>query len=189
MNKIITMALFGGALQLMDANAAVIFSGTDGTLDFGVNSGNYSLSGIQVTVAANDGIVNATGSGLGINDSSSGDDTDGLDTINLVEMLTISFDVDVMFDSLTLGGVGGDDALSASFNGAAPFALASSGQHVMGVSLLAGETLTLTAMEPNSPTPNNGVNITQFTVSAVPEPSSMTLFGLAGVVILFRRMR
>lgn len=183
------IALFGGALQLTNANAAVVFSGVDGTLDFGIASGSYSLSGIQVTVTANDGTVNATSSGMGINDSSSGDDTDGLDTINLVEMLTISFDVDVMFDSLTLGDVGGNDALSASFNGASPVALASSGQYVLGVPLLAGETLTLTAMEPNSPTPNNGVNITQFTVTAVPEPSSMALFSLAGVAMLFRRRR
>lgn len=38
-----------------------------------------------------------------------------------------------------------------------------------------GELVTLTALAPNSPTPNNGVNITEFAVTVVPEPSTLVL--------------
>jgi len=169
--------------------AAVIFDGTDGSLDFGTPTGMHTESGITVTLAANDGVVNATTGGLGINDSLTGDDTNGLDTINTTEVLTISFSVDVIVESFTFSDIGVNDGVEASFDGAPAISITSSGTTVFGTTLLAGEELTLTAFEPNSGSANNGVVITQFEVTQIPEPSSTALIGLSGLAFLLRRRR
>ena len=184
--------LFVGAifcLSLGATNAAVVFSGTSGDLDFDSNSGSFTSGGITVTLTANSGaLVNATTSaGLGVNSPGGGDDSDGLDTQSGVETLTFSFDMDVTLNSITYIEVGSNDALDLSFNGIAGPTVTASGQVTYDTVLLAGETLVITAAETNSPTPNNGVPITQFTVTAIPEPSTFALLGLAGMVAIFRR--
>lgn len=191
MKKTILSSSLFSLIAAASTNAAVVFTGLGqgGVLDFEAPSGSHTISGIQVTLTANDGIVNATNSGLGINGSGSGDDTDGLDTTNGAEILTISFDVDVVVDSITLSGSGDNDALDASFDGAPPIALGTSGLHSFGTTLLAGQFLTLTATEPNAPTANNGISIDQFVVTAVPEPTSTALLSLAGFSTLLRRKR
>ena len=142
-----------------------------------------------MTLTANDGNVNATALGLGINDSSLGDDTNGPDTINLIESLTFSFDVDVIFNTISVTDVGVNDALSLFFDGVAATPITVSGDSTYNEVLLAGETLVITATEPNSPLANNGVTITQFTVTAIPEPSTSALIGLAAMALIFRKRR
>jgi len=174
------------------ANSAVIFSGTDGSLDFDAAMGSSTVSGIRTTLVANTGTVNATMVGLGVNSPISpdgGDDTNGIDTTLGVETLSISFDVDVIFNSLTVVEVGVNDALDVSFNGVSAASITSSGLTTYDITLLAGDILEITATEPNSPNPNNGVTITQFTVTAVPEPSAITLVGLGALAIMLRRYR
>lgn len=170
----------------------IVFSGTDGSLDINSASDSILQDGLTLTLTANTGTVNATTTGLGINEPGAGDDTDGLDTINAVELLTLSFDKDLTFDSITLAGVGADDGLDVSIAGGVPVSISASGQFVFSApnTVLAGQLVTLMAIEPNSPTPNNGVNVTQFTVTVVPEPSSLALLlGATGVLILPRRWR
>ncbi|QQL45755.1 hypothetical protein [Sulfuriroseicoccus oceanibius] len=171
------------------ADAAVVFSGTDGTLDFDAVSGSYSLGGVEVTVSANIGSVNATSSGLGINHPSAGDPTAQLDTVNAVEILTFIFNKDVLFESVTIAGVGASDALGVQFDGGATTLLDSSGEHVFGTFVAAGQTVTLAAAAPDDPTPNNGVGITAFTVTAVPEPSAAGLALCGGLGLMLRRRR
>lgn len=182
--------LFAGAffcLSLGVTNAAVVFSGIDTTLDFGLPSGSFTLDGITVTLTANDGIVNATATGLGINDSGLGDDTNGLDTVNVDEALTFTFNVDVTLNSISYANAGVNDSLALSFNGIAgpPLLPGTFGEVVYDTVLLAGEELVITATGPD----NNGVSITQFTVTAIPEPSSVALIGLAGIAAIFRRRK
>ncbi|MGE9269113.1 MAG: PEP-CTERM sorting domain-containing protein [Verrucomicrobiales bacterium] len=170
----------------LTAPAAVIFSGTNGELDFNTATGNFTKGGITVTLTANDGVVNATSNGLGINGSSGSDDTDGLDTLALTEILTVSFDQDVVFEAISIASVGTNDALELSFNGGTPVTLSSTGSHSFNETLLAGQELTITATIPSgSPGPNNGVNITSFTV--VPEPGTALLALGAGLCALRRR--
>ena len=171
------------------ADSAVVFSGTDGSLDFDAAMGSFTVSGISTTLVANTGTVNATMVGLGVNSPGGADDTNGIDTTLGVETLSIFFDVDVIFNSLTVVEVGVDDALDVSFNGVSAASITSSGLATYDITLLAGDILEITATEPNSPNPNNGVTITQFTVTAVPEPSAITLLGLAALAIMLRRYR
>lgn len=181
--------MIGSILSAGLTHAAVLFSGMDGSLDFGTSSGSYTLSDITVTLSANDGIVNATSSGLGINDSATGDDTDGIDTINIIESLTMSFNVDVVFNNLVLNAIGTNDGLSVSFNSGPPTLITTSSTTVFNTSLMAGDTVTFTAFEPNLGASNNGVRITSFEVTAIPEPFSAVLLGLGGVALLFQRRR
>ncbi|MCB1094814.1 MAG: PEP-CTERM sorting domain-containing protein [Verrucomicrobiae bacterium] len=168
--------------------ATAIFDGTNGSLDLNVPSGSVTVSGITVTLSASDGTINATASGLGINDSSSGDNTSGLDTINTIEFLTLSFNVPVTFDSLSIGGVGSNDGLRVSFNGGAATELTSSGTTMFGDTLLVGQSMTITAFEPNAPTSNNGVSILSFSATQVPEPSTALLVMIAlGMSVTARR--
>lgn len=184
-----SLAMLVTCLLGVTANAQVVlFSGTDGSLDLDLASGSITQDGLEITLSANDGVVNATATGLGINDSATGDDTDGLDTINLVEILTISFDLDVTFNWIDLAGVGSNDGLRFSFNGGTPIDVTSSGVTNFDTPLLAGQTLTITAFEPNAPTENNGVNIESFQVT-IPEPTSAALLlGALGLTV-FRRRR
>lgn len=165
--------------------AATVFVGS--SLDLDASSGSSTVDGITVNLSANTGTINATASGLGINSPGTGDDTDGLDTELGTEILTLSFDSDITFESISLAGVGPNDALELSFNGGAPIVLASSGLNTLNQPLAAGQLLTITAIAPNAPTQNNGVNISEFVV--VPEPSSaaLALLGLAGFCARRRR--
>ena len=191
--------LFIGALfciSLVSVNAAVVFSGTNGDLDFNAPSGSFTLGEITVTLAANSGsVVNATASGgLGVNSPTGVDDSDGLDTLimGVNETLTFSFDVDVTLNSISYANAGDNDGLALSFNGVVGPDLAPNtfGEVIYDTVLLAGETLVITATAPNGPDEqNNGVSITQFTVTAIPEPSSVALIGLAGIAAIFRRRK
>ncbi|NNJ42064.1 MAG: PEP-CTERM sorting domain-containing protein [Akkermansiaceae bacterium] len=189
MKKTIGLSMVLILSTAVSVNAAVVFSclGNGSALDFEASSGSHTLGGVQVTLEANEGDVNASLEGLGINRVGGGDESAAIDTKLGVEILTVSFDVDVVFDSLTISDLGVDDALDASFNGGAAIQLTSSGLHHLGVTLLAGEVLTLTATEPHAPNPNNGVRIKEFVVTAVPEPSSLALLSIACIAALLRR--
>jgi len=187
-NQWILGAAMAGVLG-MSADAAVLFSGTDGTLDFDADSGTFASGGVEVKVTASTGVVNGTSSGLGINGPDSGDATDGLDTLNVVEVLTFVFNKDVVFGALTLSGVGANDALGVQFAGGATSLLDSSGEHWFGTFLASGDAVTLTAVAPSAANPNNGVSITSFSVTAVPEPSAAMLGLAGGLGVLVRRRR
>jgi len=163
--------------------STITFSGTDGSLDFDTVTGSHTLSGLEITLSANDGVINATSSGgLGINDSVSGDDTDGIDSTNTIEILTISFDQDVIFNSLDLANFGASDSLDLTFGGGATIHLTNTSPRTFDTFLSSSETLTIAAGAGS-----NGVNITNLHVTlanAVPEPSTAVL-ALSGIAILF----
>jgi hypothetical protein len=188
--KYLAVTLAVALLGILHASA-VTFSGTDGTLDFNAASGSFTLSGIKVTISANDGMVNATSAGLGINDSLTGDDTHGLDTIHLTEVMTLSFDKAVNFDSISLANVGPDDALSIQIGSFAPIIVTGSSTFPTHNFVGVGQTVILTAVAPNAPTPNNGVDITSFSVTAVPEPHeySVIIGGMLVALAVMRRRR
>lgn len=181
-----TLLLAATALPL--AAATVV---TPADLDFDSETGTTTVDGFVINVSANVGLaqtgtINGTASSLGVNSQGVGDDTDELDTDLGPESLTFSFGQDILFQSITLAGVGVNDALDFSFNGGAPIRIAASGVQTFNEPLSAGQTLVITSVEPNPGTANNGVQITQFMI--VPEPSS-SLLALGGLLLVSRRRR
>ena len=79
-----------------DNQSTTLGAGLDGQ-----TGGTFTIDGLEVTIAANTGAFNATSSGFGINQTASGDDTDGFDFRNadgpgVSEGFTFSFDKDVL---------------------------------------------------------------------------------------------
>ena len=170
-------------------SAATIVTPAD--LDFDAATGTATVGGFLINVSANVGLsqpgsINGTATSLGVNSEGAGDDTDELDTDLGSESLTFSFGQDIIFQSITLASVGVNDALDFSFNGGAPIRIATSGVQTFNETLVAGQTLVITSVEPNPGTANNGVQITQFMI--VPEPSS-SLLALGGLLLVSRRKR
>ncbi len=173
------------------AHGAVTFvgnAGSNGPLDFDAASGNRTQSGLTVTLTASVGKINATSEGLGINGPASGDATDGLDTTNGAESLSISFDQDVIFNSIEFAGFSGDDAVDFTLGGGSTTTYTSSGNNTINTKLNVGEAITITAADTDTTntTANNGVQIINFS-AAVPEPSTVLLGALAFLGLLRRR--
>ncbi len=86
-----------------------------------VSSGSMTVDGLTVTISANDGALNQTGGGYGINASGVGDETAQIDHgSGLAEKMTLSFDADVFLKQVVLALLTGgqNDAASLSIAGA-----------------------------------------------------------------------
>ncbi len=69
-----------------------------------------TLNGISATLSANDGVLNQTTSGFGVNAAAPGDVTDKLDGAVLQEMVSISFDVEVILLSVSVSSFSAADS-------------------------------------------------------------------------------
>ncbi|MDF3130312.1 PEP-CTERM sorting domain-containing protein [Kiritimatiellaeota bacterium B1221] len=160
----------------------------------GLTSGSYTIDGIKITLTSNFDEFNATGSNFGINQSASGDDTDGFDfddtegsTGGLAEGFTISFDQDVELVSFTVSSwSAGNDVVTISDDITTVTTITSTGTTSLGNYALAqGSTL---SVDTTAGTYGNGWSFDSITV--IPEPSSiimMGLVGLASVMVLRKR--
>ena len=68
-----------------------------------------TADGVALTLAANQGVLNQTTSGFGINSDGSGDDTDGIDGELGEERITLTFDSPVIFRGFEVSGFSGED--------------------------------------------------------------------------------
>lgn len=174
----------------LSANAAVTYSfeGQGATFD-GLTSASVALvdgsTSFNMLVSSLGGNLNSNASGLGVGDAN----VDGT-----AESISISFNTDVFFNFIDLGGVGGDLADGANFTiGGSSIDLFTGEPDFNGstdvytptspISLSAGDSIVLTGSSTTSIFDLDGINVT-----AVPEPST-ALLGAIGVLALLRRRR
>ncbi|MCC9603697.1 PEP-CTERM sorting domain-containing protein [Stieleria sp. JC731] len=188
----IAVGLFVVALSLPVSAGTILFDLRAPSIEALDEAPSLTLthSGLTAIVSANLGDLNLTSSGFGINHPLSGDDTDRIDDLNGTEAVSVIFNKDVWLNSITLSALSsGENALLevASF---APLTLTDTGAgtDVFFFStnnfIAAGETLVLSHED------GNGFSFDSFSVSVVPEPTSLIcVFGGLLVGTIRRRKR
>lgn len=151
-----------------------------------VNSFSLTQSGLTATLTALPAtynepplravVLNQTASSFGINvvDTTCGglEDSAVIDGGCTGESVSIVFNADVILQSLVISSFGSTDAGKVTI-GASTINLLSTGTHSLGnTSLAAGSPWSVAF------TAGNGFSFDSFTVTAVPEPASLTLLGV-----------
>lgn len=145
--------------------------------------------GINATFVANQGDLNVTGSGFGINSPGIGDITNQFDDTNGTEFITVSFDMDVILTGLQLSSFTTSETASLSINGVTQTLTGlNAGNDVYsftsGNFLSTGQTLVLAVDDGDS---FSFDNITVH-AAAVPEPMTAATFAI-GLGLIVRRRR
>ncbi len=153
--------------------------------------------GLTATLTANDGVLNRTANGFGINASGSGDDTDAIDNgSGVVESVSIMFDQLVTFDQLKLSlftSAASDEASLTIADGPPIFLVDAGTTDIYNFStdniVSINQSVVLAYWS------GNGFGFDEFTVTtsatAVPEPATVTILGIGlaglGIGYLWRR--
>jgi len=160
-----------------------------------IEAGSVTQSGLTLTLTSAQGSLNQTSSSFGVNHPSSGDATSLLDGVNGAETINISFNQDVIITSLTLSSYthGGAETASLTIASFSPIdlvaqAAASDVYNFSSDNLLnMGQTAQLAWLS------GNGFSFDSITVetiaSVVPEPNSILLLGLSGIIFACYRSR
>ena len=146
---------------------------------------------LEATLAAHgtSGIdeFNLTGTGFGINNSESGDDTDGFDDN---EYMTLSFNLQGTFQFLELdrmtGGNGDAGSLAFASGSITNFLGSFSDPLSINASFSKGQVITLRQTAGGSGA-TWGFGLEKITVNVVPEPAVAGLIGLTGLGLLVAR--
>jgi hypothetical protein len=189
--KSATLAVLVFSLLSLGAKAAVTYSFlSQGSTFDDLTTANVSLTdgstSLTMTVSSVGGNLNSNASGLGVGDAN----LDGI-----TESITISFNINVEFNFIDLGGTG--SALDALADGASftingntvnlytgqPNYNGTTGVYTPSspITLTAGDTIVLTGSSSTSIFDLDGINVT-----AIPEPSA-ALLGAVGFLALRRR--
>ena len=177
----------GGIIFLFEDNTTLIGSGLDNQ-----PFGSFTVSGLEITATASTGSFNATSSGFGINQSASGDDTDGFDFEEgggpgLAEGLMISFDSDVWLNNIDVSSFGGSDEIMLTFSSGTFATVSSTGTTSLGNTFVAAsDPITIATTAGNY---GNGWSLDFIEATAVPEPSSLLFLGTVALLPLWRMRR
>jgi len=192
-----------GELLDQDANGMQFPVGTPVTITSvpGIDSTGavVTIPGLALTVTGfateAGGVLNATtGVGLGIN-AVGGDDSDGVED-DEGELITFSFNQGISITDIDFSGItdGAGSTEAVSFGGV----------DILGTSLGTGDVFTFSPpvtfaagapidffeiVDPDLGITGNGVSLTSFTFEVVPEPGSLSMLGLGGVLMVIRRRR
>jgi len=183
LTALVAMAGFVGAAH---AQTVFVFEGSGSTIGAGLSgelTGSFTVSGIEITATASEANFNATGSGFGINQAASGDDTDGFDFTNGTdnsEGFTLSFDQAVYLNSFSVSSFGSSDEVTITDSANSVATITSTGSTSLGNYLLgSGSTLNVST---TAGTYGNGWSFDSITVTAVPELRAYAL--IASLVCL-----
>ncbi len=172
--------------------------GVGGYMD-GLTSGVYTTAQNGVTLevtftsggTAGDDEFNLTGTGFGINNSGGGDDTDALDDS---EFITFSFNLDGTFQSIEFDrlGSGTDDTGDLSFDGGSVFNFDGDSDNPLAINTLFSINQIITLehtgdLSPDSGTNTRGFGLEKIIVNVVPEPATIAMFGIGGLIAFIIR--
>lgn len=159
-------------------------------------SASLTISGLEMTI---NGVANGGGDdtwginnqGIGIHtDAGSGAGSRRLDG-SLGEAISFSFDQDVTLTSIRLGSFGLAEEATVAISGGSTITIVSANEgpqndfSLGGNAVSAGTLVTVTTSVPTG----GGVLFNEITVDAIPEPGSLALLGLGGLLVLRRRRR
>ena len=181
-------------VYVFDNQTTTIGAGLDGQ-----STGSFTQSGVSgtatltATTSTGDDF-NATGSGFGINQSASDDDTDGFDFTQpggpgVAEGLILSFDTDVLLESIAVSSFSSTDEIEVVVGGTTVTTVDSTG--TTSLSSFAVSAGTDVLINTTAGAYGNGWSLDSFgvTVVAVPEPGAVTLLGLFSLGAIARRRR
>ncbi len=185
-------------LNCSQANADLIVfplgSRLDNTALDKVHSGTLTIDGLTATLTANDGELNATASGFGVNSSETGDPTFLIDGVNGTEFITITFNKPVQFTQLTLDSFAGTETAIITIGLNAPLTLTdvatpSDIYNFTSSDLPLGNTIAMDQSAVIAWGSGNGFSLEGFQVTTVPEPATcwIALAAAAGLMNWRRR--
>lgn len=151
------------------------------TLD-GAPSLRLTVSDITATVRADQGILNRTASGFGVNAPGGGDDTDTIDGALVDEAVSVAFDTDVILDGVLLSSLTRTDAGVLLLPGLS-VSLTGSGFVSAGDALLQAGAAFRVAHVTGNGFSFDGFLASPRPVATVPSPSTLPL-SLAGLATL-----
>lgn len=188
MRNIIILNLIGACFVAPSVSAAsVIFDLRDVTRTSQIESGLLSVDGVVMSISSPHGDLNQTTGGFGVNHGLAGDVTDEIDGgAGESEIIVFSFAQAGVLDRLTMSSFGASDFFDLKLNGVIVFSLAdqrAEDEFSPAIGFTTTDVFSLTH------TGGNGASFDRVEISTVPEPSSTTLFGLAGLGAVLRRRR
>jgi hypothetical protein len=160
-------------------------------------SGTYTLNGITLSAGTDFGDFNLTNSGFGPDQAGSADDSDTFDTGNGNESMVFSFDTAGTFNSIDFALLNDTPEFAVlSFAGGSTFNLTdgpSSTIAVSGNDFFGGVNESFTSGQLVTLSISGGSDFTleNFTVTAIPEPSTIVLVAMTGLAAIgiLRRQR
>jgi len=142
----------------------------------------YTNGGIEATFSTAVGnIMNAASSDFGIDSGTSTEDD--LDAFNLGEWLDITFDSLVTLTDITVSSFGSGNQGVIYVNGVSNGVINASGSTTFDIDVAVGQTLRIEGTGQTNET--NGWSLDSMTV--VPEPATMAMFGIGGLVAFLVR--
>lgn len=138
--------------------------------------------GLTTTLTANDGVLNQTANGFGINASGSGDDTNQIDNgSGVTEFVTIEFDQLVTLDQLVLSSFTTSETASLTIAGGSPILLGGTSPATDIYNFSTNNIVPIGQSVILAHSIGNGFSFSfdEFTVTpAIPEPATIALLGI-----------